>query len=300
VKQEIDLMRIRPRKQTSRALGMGAALVLTVAALAPVAFGQAPPPPPPNYPPQELDRLVSRVALYPDPLLSQIFAAATFPDQIAGAAQWADQHHYLTGDALARAISDDHLPWDPSVQALLPFPSVLEMMASDMSWTSELGDAFQGALMDAVQRERHKAYDYGYLRTNPQIIVNAGPYIEILPANPAFIVVPYYDPLIVFAAPRPGFVIGGAISFRFGITIGAAFAPWGWGVSRFGWGEHRVFINNAVWNRTWVNRGTYVHPYAIQRYSGPRPAEQHELHVRSERERQAARTGRERVEEHRR
>ncbi len=66
-----------------------------------------------------------RVALYPDPLLSQILAAATFPDQIPDAARWADQHHYLTGDALARAISDDRLPWDPSVQSLLPFPSVL-------------------------------------------------------------------------------------------------------------------------------------------------------------------------------
>ena len=135
--------------------------------------------------------------------------------------------------------------------------------------------------MDAVQRERHQAYEYGYLRTNPQIIVNPGPYIEILPANPAFIVVPYYNPLIVFAPPRPGFFIGGAIGFRFGITIGAAFAPWGWGVSRFAWGDHRVFINNARWDRTWVNRGTYVHPYAVPRYTGPRPAERHELEGRS-------------------
>jgi hypothetical protein len=289
----------------------GVMLALTLGAFMPVAFGQAPPPPPPppsyapppSYPPQELDRLVSRVALYPDPLLSQILAAATFPDQIAPAAGWADQHHYLTGDALAAAISADQLPWDPSVQALLPFPSVLEMMASDMAWTSELGNAFlaqQPDVMDAVQRERHHAYDYGYLRTNPQIVVNGGPYIEILPANPAFIVIPYYDPLIVFAPPRPGFFVGGAIGFRFGITIGAAFRPWGWGVNRFAWGEHRVFINNAAWSRTWVNRGTYVHPYAaVPRYAGPRPAERHELHERSERERQAARSGRERVEEHR-
>jgi hypothetical protein len=305
VEQEIDLMRNQPRiqKRSRRTLAMGALLAVTLAAYVPAAFGQAPPPPPPSYPPQELDRLVTRIALYPDPLLSQIFAAATFPDQIPDAAGWADQHHYLTGDALARAISDDHLPWDPSVQALLPFPSVLAMMASDMSWTGELGNAFlaqQPDLMDAVQRERHRAYDYGYLRTNPQIIVNAGPYIEILPANPAFIVVPYYDPLIVFAPPRPGFFVGGAISFRFGITIGAAFAPWGWGASRFAWGDHRVFINNARWDRTWVNRRTYVHPYAaVPRYASPRPAERHELHERSERERQAARTGRERVEEHR-
>jgi Protein of unknown function (DUF3300) len=289
------------QKQIRRAITMGAALAITLTTFIPVAFSQAPPPPPPSYPPPELDRLVSRVALYPDPLLSQIFAAATFPDQVPDAARWADQHHYLTGDALARAISDDHLPWDPSVQSLLPFPSVLDMMASDMAWTSEVGNAFlaqQPDVMDAVQRERRRAYDYGYLRTNPQVVVNYGPYISILPANPGYIVVPYYDPLIVFAPPRPGFFIGGAIGFRFGVSIGPAFAPWGWGVNRFAWNEHRVFINNAPWGRTWANRGAYVHPYAVPRYSGPRPAERHELQGRSERERQAYRSGRAREEDH--
>src|SRR5579864_2052727 len=86
---------------------------------------------PPSFPPGELDQMVSRIALYPDPLLAQILAAATFPDQIPDAAGWADQHHYLTGDALAEAIQADQLPWDPSVQALLPFPSVLDLMARD-------------------------------------------------------------------------------------------------------------------------------------------------------------------------
>ncbi|MBV8730856.1 MAG: DUF3300 domain-containing protein, partial [Acidobacteriia bacterium] len=131
-------------------------------------------PPPPQYPPQQLDSIVSRIALYPDSLLSQVLAAATFSDQIPDAARWADEHHYLQGDALAAAIQGDRLPWDPSVQALLPFPAVLDMMASDPGWTRQLGDAFlanQGAVMDAVQRERQKAYQYGYLRTNPQIVV---------------------------------------------------------------------------------------------------------------------------------
>lgn len=265
--------------------------------------GQAPPPPP-SYPPAELDRLVSRIALYPDPLLSQILAAATFPDQIQPAASWADQHHYLTGDALANAIAADHLPWDPSVQALLPFPSVLDMLASDMAWTTELGNAFlaqQPDVMDAVQRMRHSAYNYGYLRTNGQVIVQPGPYISIVPVNPAFIYVPYYNPAVVFAAPAPGFFVGGAIVFRFGVTIGPAFRPWGWGVNRFVWNTHTVIINDHPWARTWVNRATYVHPYErVERYPGARPVEQHELRPRTENERGAYRAGRERVEEHER
>jgi len=54
--------------------------------------------------------------------------AAHVSDQIPDAARWADQHHYLTGSPGQRDPAD-HLPWDASVQALLPFPSVLEMMA---------------------------------------------------------------------------------------------------------------------------------------------------------------------------
>src|SRR6202167_74781 len=137
-----------------------AAAVLSAALMIVPLAAQAPPP---AYPPPELDRLVSRIALSPDPLIAQVLAAATFTDQIPDAARWADQHHYLTGDALAAAITSDRLPWDPSVQALLPFPSVLDMMASDMSWTSELGNAFlaqRDQVMDSVQRDRKIARDY--------------------------------------------------------------------------------------------------------------------------------------------
>jgi hypothetical protein len=247
---------------------------------------------PPSFPPEELDRIVSRIALYPDPLIAQILTASTFSDQIPDAAKWADEHHELTGDALAGAISEDQLPWDPSIQALRPFPSVLELMASDMMWTGELGNAVlaqRDDVMDAVQRMRRKARDFGYLRSGGQIIVSGGPYITIMPANPAFIIVPAYDPLIVFAPPRPGFFVGGGIRFGFGVSVGLAFRPWGWGSSSILWGSHAFIINNVRWDRTWVNRGIYVHPYpGVRRFEPGHPIEHHELEQRNEREREDA------------
>jgi hypothetical protein len=275
------------------------ALVLTVT-LASSSFAQAPP----SYSPQQLDAVVARIALYPDPLLAQVLTASTFGEQIPDAAKWADEHHYLTGQELATAIQQDQVPWDPSVQALLPFPSVLDMMASDMAWTNDLGNAVlaqRDAVMDAVQRQRAVSVRYGYLRTNPQVVVTTGPYITIVPANPEFVVVPAYNPAVVFVAPRPGFFIGGAITFGFGVTIGAWFHPWGWGAVRFGWGEHAIFINNVRWARTWVNRGTYVHPYpGVHRYTAAQyhAAEHHELLKRSVEEKNAAHEGRAVHEEH--
>ena len=269
---------------------------------------QAPPPDqasdqaPPSFSPDQLDKLVSRIALYPDPLLAQVLAAATYSDQIPEAAKWADEHHYLTGDDLAKAITADQLSYDPSVQALLPFPSVLDTMASDLDWTQSLGNAFLAQrqdVMDAVQRMRQKAKDFGYLKSNDQIAVNAdGSYIDIEPVNPGFICVPAYDPLVVFWPPRPGFFVGGAIGFGFGINIGVAFRPWGWGFARFDWRGHGVFINNAPWGRTWANRRFYAHPYAgVHRYEPARRAEGHRLIGRSEEERRAPREGRPHPEE---
>jgi hypothetical protein len=134
--------------------------------------------------------------------------------------------------------------------------------------------------MDAVQRMRKKAYDYGYLRTNPYCYVtNSAGYIEIQPVNPAYIYVPTYDPVVVFGPPRPGFVIGGAIRFGPAVVIGASFAPWGWANPHFLWGGHAIIFDYTPWNRVWINRGFYVHPYARPwvHVVGPR-VERHEVH----------------------
>ena len=235
--------------------------------------------PPPMLSPAQLDQLVARIALYPDPLLAQVLAAATYPDQIPDAAAWGDEHHYLQGQDLANAIYGDQLPWDPSVQALLPLPSVLDMMASDMAWTTQLGNAFLAQQVDvqnAVQHQRQLAYQYGYLRSNPQIAVAYGPYITIMPVNPSYIVVPAYDPGIVYLPPRPGFYVGGALHFGFGITLGGFFRPWGWDHDRFDWDHHEVIINNSPWRRDWRNRADYEHPYPSEvRHYTPPPREEY-------------------------
>ena len=173
----------------------------------------------------QFDSLVSRIALYPDPLLAQIFAAAAFPDQIAAAAQGSPG------------------PFDPSVEALMQYPSVLQMMASDPGWTQALGQAVmqdEGAVMDAIQNLRGEAQQYGYLQSGPQMqVVNEGGYIDILPVG-GYMYVPMYDPYVVFARPRPGFFVGGAIRFGGGFR-------WAGGYNRFDWGRHQVFVNQRMW-----------------------------------------------------
>jgi hypothetical protein len=215
--------------------------------------------------PDQLDQLVARIALYSDPLLAQVLTASTYADQISGAAAWAEQHRYLHGDDLARAISEDHLPWDPSVLALLPFPSVLDVMNRDMAWTRHLGDAVltqRSEVMDAVQRMRRKAHDHGYLQSNAYIRVLAYPsYLEILPVDPAYICVPVYDPVIVFSRPVGRIVVSAAISFGPPVFIGPAFVAFGWAHPGFLWPSHILVIDHEPWRRTWVNRQTYVHPY---------------------------------------
>ncbi len=245
---------------------------------------------PPRFTPDQLDNLVSRIALYPDPLLAEVLTASTYPDQISPAAMWADQHRYLYGDQLAAAIAADRLPWDPSVLALIPFPSVLDMMARDMAWTTQLGNAVLAQrpdVMDAVQRMRQRAYDYGYLRDTPQQrVIYAGPgNIQIVPVQPGYYYVPVYNPAVVFVRPRPGIIVSAVITFGPRVFIGPAFVRYGWAGPGVDWRTRTVIIDRRPWERTWANRERYVHPFVAQRprYEGP-PVERHEreIHQRPE------------------
>src|SRR5579862_8903866 len=90
--------------------------------------------------PGQLDSLVAPIALYPDPILSQVLVASTDPVEIVEAARWLEDHSNLSGKALAEAAAEQ--PWDASVQALVLLPEVLHRLNEELRWTTELGNAF--------------------------------------------------------------------------------------------------------------------------------------------------------------
>jgi hypothetical protein len=190
-------------------------VLLALLVAAPVAFSQAQE----NYSQADLDRMLAPVALYPDPLLSQILMASTYPVEVEEAAQWSRANPGLTGDDAVRAA--EPMDWDPSVKSLVAFPQVLQRMAENMEWTRTLGDAFlaqQPHVMDTVQQLRRRAHAAGNLQSTEQVHVQRqGPTIMIVPASPQYVYVPYYDPLVVYGpwwwpgygpvawAPWPGY-----------------------------------------------------------------------------------------------
>src|ERR1700676_1381236 len=161
------------------------------------------PTPPVQQSPQELQRLVAPIALYPDALVAQILAASTYPAEIVEADRWMQSHSNLNGEELAKEV--DKQPWDPSVKALTQFPSVLENMDKNLSWTSSLGEAYANQpqdVTDAVQAMRQQARKAGHLNSNEQEKVTAqGNTVIIEPANPQVVYVPAYDPWLVYGAP---------------------------------------------------------------------------------------------------
>lgn len=194
---------------------------------------------------QELEDLLAPIALYPDPLLAQMLPAATYPQDIEDANAWLNSGGNLS--------DIDYQNWDESVNAVARYPDVLRMMADNMDWTANLGDAFLNQseeVAKAIQQLRLKAQQLGNLAGNEkqEVIDDAGA-IAIIPAQPQYIYVPVYDPLIVYVQrARP---------YRPFIVFGAPFVVGGWLIMDFDW-HHRHVIYHG-WNRHgWVN---HVRPY---------------------------------------
>jgi len=123
----------------------------------------------PKIPNDQLDSLVAPIALYPDPLLSQVLVASTYPLEIIQLQQWLQKNSTLKGEALTKAVQKQD--WDPSIQAMAVLPDVAKRLGDDIKWTTDLGNAFlaqQSDVMDAVQRMRMKAQSAGNLKPNEQ------------------------------------------------------------------------------------------------------------------------------------
>ncbi len=219
------------------------------------ALAQNVPPPEgnPAFSQQELDQMLAPIALYPDPLLSQILMAATYPLEVVEAARWSKTNPGLNGNAAVQAVDSQN--WDPSIKSLVAFPQVLQTMDQYIEWTERLGDAFlsqQSQLMDTVQKLRQKAQQAGNLSSNPQIqVTQSDNGIEVAEANPDVAYVPYYDPDAVYGpwwwpdyppvywAPWYGYGWNGGFAWGIGINIGANFFFGSWD-----WRNHGVYIHN--------------------------------------------------------
>lgn len=243
-------------------------LVLYAAAAAYGPQNAAPPAQPgATLSPQQLDDLVAPIALYPDPLVAEILAASTYPMEIAEAQQWARDHSKWKPSKLMDEAKKQK--WDPSVQGLVAFPDVLARLTQDMTWTTQLGNAFlaqQADVMQAVQRMRAQAEQKGTLKSTPQETVatenqNGQQAITIEPANPDEWYVPNYNPAYVWGPPvwgayppllYPGIDVGWG--WFPGIDLGLYFGGWGgWGWGGWGWFPNWyggvIYTDNSFFHR---------------------------------------------------
>jgi Protein of unknown function (DUF3300) len=232
--------------ETAKAVNTAAAPA--AAAPAAVAAPEAPPPPPTedaaSWTPAALDELLAPIALYPDAVLAQVLSASTNAQEVLDAGNWLLDNQSLQGDALTKAAAD--ADFSPNIQALVHFPTVMDMMCRELDWTKQVGAAFsadQGAVLASVQRLRAQATAAGNLKSSPEMTVeqtkqNDKDVIVINNPNPQVVYVPQYNPTTVYTAPpattttttttdsgisTSDAVLGGLLAFGAGMAVGSLF-----------------------------------------------------------------------------
>lgn len=180
------------------------------------------PAPQPQYAPQavgmspaQLDQVAGPIALYPDVLLGQVLTASIHPAEVAQANQFVRAYPQAAEPFI------DAQPWDPSVKALVHYPTVLAALANDPNWMQSIGGAYSYQpvdLMNSVQRLRYAAYNAGALTSTPQqqVLFNNGA-IQIQPIAQT-VYVPVYNPQVVYV--RQPVPMVEPIRFSFGVTFG--------------------------------------------------------------------------------
>lgn len=216
----------------------------------------------------QIDNLMAPIALYPDPLIAQMLPASTYVDQIDMAARYLRSNNNQTTGV-------DNQNWDVSVKSVAHYPQVVYTMSEKLDWTTAIGQAYVTQAVDvfgSIQRLRHKAKKYGYLKTTPQqTVIEEKDVIKIVPAQAQYIYVPTYNPQVVYVEPASSgpstgdVVAAAAIAFTAGLLIGA------WLNNDCNWYSHTVYYHG--WRGTgWVARSTTVvrvggSPYVNARYS---------------------------------
>jgi hypothetical protein len=205
-----------------------------------------------SFTPDQLDKLMAPVALYPDALLAQMLMSTTNPAKVGALAEWMASQSAKGTDLQEAATKSG---FDASFAALVLFPDVVHYMAGNMDWTTNVGKAFnenRSAVFDSIQRLRAQAKKMGTLKTTPQQEVetkttsSGSEVIVIEPTNPQVVYVPQYNPTVVYTQPATTTVVvkedddsseavaAGLIGFTAGIAMGAAmdnnyyYGPYGW------------------------------------------------------------------------
>jgi hypothetical protein len=274
----------------------------------PPAAAAEPGPPPGAATPQELQELVSPIALYPDVLVAQILAGSTYPTQVVEADRWLKQNPNLAGDQLANQVNQQE--WDPSIKSLTQFPTVLQTMNDNLAWTSDLGESYYNQpadVMNAIQVLRNMAVNAGTLKSTAQQQVEVQPAppaaqgsaqpsvqqtVIIQPAQPNTVYVPQYNPTSAYGAPvaaPPGYsgsdlLLTGVLSFGAGILLGSLINNGhnNWGCSWYGYGgggssvkyNNNIYVtNNNVYPGRYPGGGGGYRPPAYRPPNGnyPRP-----------------------------
>jgi hypothetical protein len=180
-------------------------------------------------------------------------------------------------------------PWDASVLAVSHYPPVVEMMAKQINWTTQLGQAYlaqQGPVLQAIQAMRQQATTVGNLKTTTQQqVVSSNGMIQIYPTDPNMFYIPTYDPQAVYyqpavwgAAPLIGYGTGWAV----GDALAGASVDWAGGTvmnypAGYGWRD--AYSNgsyHAVVGQTWngtsyageSNSKTLANGGDVTRYQG--------------------------------
>jgi hypothetical protein len=204
----------------------------------------------------QLEQMVAPIALYPDTLVAQMLAAATYPAQVAEADQWLRVQGNVSPYEIAGGADSQN--WDPSVKGLTAFPQVLAEMDRNSRWTIDLGNAYYNQPQDvlkAVQVMRQRAQAAGNLQDSPEenVSYNAGA-IALAPPDPQTVYVPQYNPWAVYGdpvTPYPGFSLIGAIGSFFNSGFGSSALSWGAGIAMAAF-DHTPF-GWLSWGLSWLS-----------------------------------------------